>query len=173
MQSLKKALLTEETNAYNVVLDLAGLIPGVGEFADAVNALDYAKKGEYDMAALSLISMIPEIGDVVGKGGKMAMWTQKTFPKMYRNVVTHGPEVVKAVTDLKALVKKHGPVIDKMLGTIEKQEGFKDMRPHVPKIRQAIKILGNNVKDENVSTQQDTQISESASYDRWQTLAGL
>lgn len=58
-------------------LDLAGLIPGVGEFADAANAAWYVKQGDYLMAGLSIISVIPVVGDIVGKGGKLTMLLAK------------------------------------------------------------------------------------------------
>ena len=53
-------------------LDLAGFIPGWGEAADLANAGWYTAKGQYLEAGLSLVSMIPVIGDIVGKGGKIA-----------------------------------------------------------------------------------------------------
>lgn len=61
----------------HLALDLIGLIPGAGEFADAANALWYAKEGQYLMAGLSLISVIPEIGDLIGKGGKIAIYLKE------------------------------------------------------------------------------------------------
>lgn len=52
-------------------LDLVGFVPGWGEAADLANAGWYAAKGEYLNAGLSLISVVPVIGDIVGKGGKL------------------------------------------------------------------------------------------------------
>ena len=72
-----KLELQEDTSAMNIVLDVMGLIPGVGEVADLANAVDYAKKGDYLFSALSLISVIPGIGDLVGKGGKVALALSK------------------------------------------------------------------------------------------------
>lgn len=77
---VRQSLTTNEgfaATAGHVVLDLAGLIPGIGEFADATNALWYAKEGDYLSAALSLISLIPVAGDAIGKSGKVAMWVAK------------------------------------------------------------------------------------------------
>ena len=62
---------------YNILLELAGLIPGYGEAFDAINALDYLRKGMYLFAALSLISIIPIVGDAIGKGGKIAILLSK------------------------------------------------------------------------------------------------
>lgn len=56
----------------HAALDAVGMIPGFGEAADITNALWYAKQGDWLFAALSLISVIPVIGDAIGKGGKVA-----------------------------------------------------------------------------------------------------
>lgn len=65
------------TSVGHFALDLIGLIPGAGEFADAANALWYAEEGQYLMAGLSLISVIPEIGDLIGKSGKIAIYLKE------------------------------------------------------------------------------------------------
>jgi len=43
-------------------LSLIGMIPGIGEPADALDSFLYAKEGNYKDAAISLASMIPIIG---------------------------------------------------------------------------------------------------------------
>jgi hypothetical protein len=53
-------------------LDVVGLVPLFGEAADVTNAAWYAAEGNYLDAGLSLISMVPVVGDVVGKGGRIA-----------------------------------------------------------------------------------------------------
>ncbi|WP_434384441.1 hypothetical protein [Melittangium boletus] len=55
------------------VLDLVGFIPAVGEVADLLNAGISAARGKYLDAALSLVSLIPGVGDVIGKGAKYAL----------------------------------------------------------------------------------------------------
>lgn len=54
-------------------LDVAGLIPVVGEFADLANAGIYLVQGDYAMAGCSLISVIPVVGDAIGKSGKIEL----------------------------------------------------------------------------------------------------
>jgi uncharacterized protein len=56
----------------HTVLDIAGFVPGWGEAADVANAGWYLAEGKHLEAGLSLISMIPVVGDVIGKGGKVA-----------------------------------------------------------------------------------------------------
>jgi hypothetical protein len=78
-------LLVEQTNLdegafwdilqkpVHLALDVAGIVPGLGEFADASNGLLYIADGKFLHAAISFISMIPGAGD---------------FTKMLRLVVT-------------------------------------------------------------------------------------
>lgn len=50
---------------------MVGLVPGFGEAADVANAVWYVAEAKYLDAGLSLISVIPVVGDVIGKGGKL------------------------------------------------------------------------------------------------------
>jgi RHS repeat-associated protein len=52
-------------------LDLVGLIPGVGEIADGINAGIYALRRDYANAALSAVAMVPFAG-WAGTAGKFA-----------------------------------------------------------------------------------------------------
>jgi hypothetical protein len=98
----------------------AGFIPGYGEAADAANALISIGRGNYLEAALLLLSMIPIVGDVVGKGGIVAMRL--------------APDAAKAV---KAVLKT-----DESQQTIEEQfakaEENEELAPHVDKMKQAL-----------------------------------
>lgn len=51
-------------------LDVVGLIPGVGEIADGLNAAIYTGRGDYTNAALSAAAMIPFAG-WAATGGKL------------------------------------------------------------------------------------------------------
>jgi hypothetical protein len=53
-------------------LDVVGFVPGLGEAADVANAAWYVAEAKYLDAGLSLVSVIPVVGDVIGKGGKLA-----------------------------------------------------------------------------------------------------
>lgn len=61
MPSLKEVLNTA-LDVVQVGLDLVGLIPGVGEIADGINAGIYLARGDYSNAALSAAAMIPFAG---------------------------------------------------------------------------------------------------------------
>ncbi|MFJ8063957.1 T7SS effector LXG polymorphic toxin [Psychrobacillus sp. NPDC096426] len=56
---------------FQTVLDVAGLIPGVGEIADGLNGVIYSFRGDKTNAALSFGAMIPFVG-WASTGGKFA-----------------------------------------------------------------------------------------------------
>ena len=96
----------------HVALDVAGLIPGVGEAADVANAVWYASEGEYFLAALSLVSIVPVVGDIVGKGGKLATWAVKLGSK--------GTKVAKKAADAGSMAVKAAKLVKSNRGTIKK-----------------------------------------------------
>jgi|21_taG_2_1085346.scaffolds.fasta_scaffold29123_3 hypothetical protein len=106
----------------HLALDVAGLVPGFGEGADLANAGLYLKKGEYFMAALSVASMIPGIGDLVGKGGKILTkfgGNGGKASKYLGNLLGDAmPQIKKILGKLKdnPIVGKH---IDDMLGALK------------------------------------------------------
>src|SRR5690554_2676793 len=53
-------------------LDVIGLVPGLGEVADGINAIIYTVNGDYVNASLSLAAMIP-IGGQLATAGKLGM----------------------------------------------------------------------------------------------------
>tara|TARA_B100000886_G_scaffold149159_1_gene101428 strand:+ start:1064 stop:1912 length:849 start_codon:yes stop_codon:yes gene_type:complete len=93
----------------HIGLDVLGLIPGIGEAADLTNAALYARKGEHLMAALSVISMIPAVGDAIGKGGKIGVYLSKFGAK----------GGTKAGTYLGKLLSKQMPKITKTLNSLK------------------------------------------------------
>lgn len=60
--------------AAHIALDAAGLVPGIGEFADGANAIFYLIEGEYVEAGVSALAIVP----VLGEGGKAAKYAVKT-----------------------------------------------------------------------------------------------
>ena len=59
-------------------LDIAGLIPVVGEVADGVNGVIYAARGDALNAGLSFSAMIPVFG-IASTGGKLAVKGSKAI----------------------------------------------------------------------------------------------
>ncbi|MBN1189563.1 MAG: hypothetical protein JXA46_07420, partial [Dehalococcoidales bacterium] len=64
-------VVKENMGVVHTVLDVAGMIPGVGEAFDAVNGVIYAAEGDFTNAGLSFSSCIPVIGNAIG-GVKLA-----------------------------------------------------------------------------------------------------
>jgi hypothetical protein len=105
-------------DAFHVALDGIGLIPGWGEAADLVNAATYLAEGKYLMAGLSLVSMVPVVGDAIGKSGKALLHGNKYSRKVLEQV---GP-----------LIAKNWPAIK---GAFAKA---KELKPYVEPIDRAI-----------------------------------
>lgn len=61
-----------------VGLDVLGLVPGLGEPFDAANAAISIIRGRPLNAVLSMISVIPVYGDIIGKGSKLLLHAAKT-----------------------------------------------------------------------------------------------
>jgi RHS repeat-associated protein len=79
-KAIKKAVsatvnfVKEHSDVIHTVLDVAGMIPVVGEAFDAVNGIIYAAQGDKVNAAMSFASCIPIAGAVLG-GAKLAYKT--------------------------------------------------------------------------------------------------
>jgi hypothetical protein len=95
-----KLSLLHEATALNTLLDIVGLIPGA-EPADAANALLHIKQGEYFQAAMSLLSMLPAVGDAVGKSakylGKNSKMVEKFLLQHGDTIVKHWPKVLEFI----------------------------------------------------------------------------
>lgn len=75
----------------HVTLDVIGLIPGL-EPADFANALWYAKEGKYFAAAVSIISLLPAVGDVIAKPIKYLGGRSKAVAAF---LVKYGDDIAK------------------------------------------------------------------------------
>lgn len=62
---------------WNTVFDFAALIPGVGSIFEGINLVSYAKQGEYLLAGLCAIGLIPIFGQYIGAGGSLLVKTLK------------------------------------------------------------------------------------------------
>jgi hypothetical protein len=135
----------------HIGLDVLGLIPGWGEAADLTNAALYAKRGEYLMAALSIVSMIPVVGDIVGKGGKIGIYLSKYGAKggvkagtvLGKTLSKHMPKITKMLGSLKSnkLIGKH---VDDMAGAVTKYVddiGTKAADEILPQVQKAIGVV--------------------------------
>lgn len=128
----------------SIALDLVGLIPGVGEIADIANAVRHAKRGEYLFAALSILSVIPAIGDLLGKGGKLTVMLAKKFPKGSKNAA----KLARKVRAVKVALGENRESIDKVFDKAEENE---KVSKHVPQMRKALNVfMGDNVDEAEI-----------------------
>ena len=81
-----KAEVTKE-DVHNMLM-AAGFTPGLGNIADAVDALLYIAEGEWGAAGLSMAAMIPFIGQAVSakKALKVAKKSGEQMVTLYRGV---------------------------------------------------------------------------------------
>lgn len=71
--------------AMHTALDIAGLLPIVGNAADAFNAATYAMEGEFGKAALSLTALVPIVGQMATVN-KLAKESGEKMITLYRGV---------------------------------------------------------------------------------------
>jgi len=143
-----KLELQEDTSAMNIVLDVAGLIPGVGEVADLANAVDYARKGDYLFSALSLISVIPTIGDLVGKGGKVALALSKlgkggTKMAKAASAATKGKKFTQTseyIVKMRKILSANEGLVDSVFEKAEEIDN-EELQKHLPKIKEALQLF--------------------------------
>ena len=81
-----------------LVLDIAGFIPGIGDLLDLVNAGISLARGDYFGAASSLVSAIPCVGSFIGGGAKL---------------VKAGSKAAKAVSKISKAVSKVTRIVRK------------------------------------------------------------
>lgn len=105
------------SDAGHSLLDIAGFIPGYGEAFDVTNAVWYCNEEKYLDAGLSLISVIPIVGDLIGKGGRSAKYL--------------GPKATKTV--LEALQRLDIPKF------LDKFRSNQKIAQHIDKIQSALR----------------------------------
>ena len=111
-------------------LDVVGLIPGIGEAADGMNAVISLARDNPLEAMLSAVSMIPVKGDIVGKGGKVVL-----------KVLNPAVDAIKASKPAAEIIKKIGhekiakikPMLLKMKKVVVEES------PRLKKIFKAVK----------------------------------
>ncbi len=77
IDTLSNLTMDDVLDGIQGALDVVGMIPVVGEIADGINGVVSLARGDYVGAALSFTSMIPVVGDAIGKGGKAARFLAK------------------------------------------------------------------------------------------------
>ena len=96
-----KSLYVENTQMlneewWNTIGDIVGIIDPTG-LVDLVNGLDYIRQGEYLFGFLSMVAVVPYVGDVIAK------------PLMG---VSKGSKAMRGVNEAMGIVKNGGNVAD-------------------------------------------------------------
>jgi hypothetical protein len=123
-------------------LDVAGLVPGYGEAADLANAAWYAAEGDHLSAGLSLISTIPIVGDLIGKGGKA--------------VKKLGPKAQKVV--LEAVQKLDIPKF------LDRFRGHPKLAPHIDKMSEALQKWQKELAEKSATKPATSGVSPCPNY---------
>jgi guanyl-specific ribonuclease Sa len=100
MASKTKQIINMVLDGVQTVLDVVGLIPAVGEPADAANAAIYTARGDYANAALSAAACIP----IVGSLGTTAKLVNKGSQVV--DTVVDGAKVIDNLVDTSKIVDK-------------------------------------------------------------------
>lgn len=150
---------------YNTILDFAALIPVVGSVAEGINLVSYAKQGEYLLAALCAIGLIPIFGQYIGAGGTLIVkilgkgatigagilkplirLIAKFFPKISAFFKSEkfiskfsgiSPYIGKMLTSLKNFVKSGG---EKLVQISKTPSKIRALKKEVRNVKQGVKI---------------------------------
>lgn len=151
-QQKDKVLHTEGVlkDVGHTVLSLAGLIPGVGEAFDLTNTIWYLRDREYLNAVLSLISCIPVIGDIVGKGTMVANFLAK-LARYMKNSGSIGRVGAGGIAGARRAIVRASPVVVRLKSRLKEQKTqmliksifnkakqHDSLRPHVDKMQGAL-----------------------------------
>lgn len=115
---------------YNTLLDFAALIPGVGSIAEGINLVSYAKQGEYLLAGLCAIGVIPIFGQYIGAGGTLLVKAlgkgfslgKGILKPLVEAIAKFFPKIVSFFKSSKFLSKFSGisPFIGRMISSLKK-----------------------------------------------------
>jgi hypothetical protein len=122
-----------ELDALQLLLDLAGMIPGAGAVPDLLNAAISAAKGDYIGAALSVLSAVPGAGDVAGaaKIAKNADKYAKALVVVETKVLPKLPASV--AKPIKAFIDKAKQKIEEIKGPKKDAPEDKKTKEETPK----------------------------------------
>ena len=84
----------------HILADLAGFIPVAGEPIDLLHGVQYYRQGQYFTAALYIISLIPDVGDAIGKGIKYLGRGSKLANKLTPVVAKYADDILRLVRNM-------------------------------------------------------------------------
>lgn len=138
---------------WNTIFDFAALIPGVGSIFEGINLVSYAKQGEYLLAGLCAIGLIPIFGQYIGAGGSLLVKALKGGGKV-------GTKMLGPVGDL---IAKYFPKITKFF----KSESFLSKFPGISKYTGK---MANALKEFSLGKKTGALAKIAASRSRYKTM---
>ena len=140
-------------NLIHSVLDVLGMIPGIGEIFDLANAAMYLVEGNYKMAGLSLLGALPLIGNMVGgikfaegcvKLTKAANVISRTlkYASIIGGIAVAGYTAFTAGKDIYQGVKNHDLTLGRVIADVL------SIGISAAGIGFGLKELGSNIKDD-------------------------
>ena len=103
--------ILKESRWYNTLLDVVGIVDPTPA-ADTINAISYFKQGDIMYAMLSLVSVVPYVGDFAAKPVIFAIKSGKSFKGMNAAAKTLDP------TKLSKAANKAGPEAKKFVEAV-------------------------------------------------------
>lgn len=137
-------LSKDELEAILFVLDVAGVIPGVGMVADGAAGIVRASTGDWGGAFYSLLGFVPIAGDLL-KGSDLALKIAKN-PSFYLNQLK---KAQKAVEKLGSGYEKVATFFKNQSKKIEDFIYSKDTKGKLPKRKKEDSGSKNKDKDQN------------------------
>ena len=113
----------------HIALDLAGLIPGIGEIADGANAAWYAAEGDWVNAAFSAAGMVPALGAgvIAAKyANKIGFKTADAMGEWLKRLGKNEPEYFRGARPGEApsfLPKPNDFQVDRQTGLVRETHG--------------------------------------------------
>lgn len=121
---------------WNTVFDFAALIPGIGSFFEGINLVSYAQQGEYLLAGLCAIGLIPIFGQYIGAGGSLLVKAMKGGGKV----------AGKMLSPVAKLVEKYFPKIVKFFKSSAFLNKFKGIGKYIDKMLVSLKEFATTGK---------------------------
>jgi hypothetical protein len=182
---------------YNTILDFAALIPGIGSIAEGINLVSYAKQGEFLLAGLCAIGLIPLFGQYIGAGGtilvkalrKGSVIGKGILKPLINAVAKFFPKIVKFIKSSKFLSKFSGiaPFVGKILASLKSfiidggaklvalsknKEKIKSLKVGAVKLKTGIKVVKSvtGASANNTQTTQPTYVGYGSQQQQQQQI---
>jgi hypothetical protein len=113
--------MDQMSDGTKVAYDKEGLIPGLPNAFDATQTADYLKKGEHLLAALTIASIIPDVGSEIGWAGDIQQWVDKNFGGTASEFTNYTPNIEKVRHAIEKFDTSNPGMYGKMVDSIARE----------------------------------------------------